>query len=170
MPPKQIAVIIVSLALIFWIIPSSSFLSGLTENMAPGVVPAHRWAANLDSPDKDLVRESLSFLTTRADPVAVDRAILLLKHPDDYVWLNAAYYIGACKRQEATPYLIKALRHTARKSLDENVSRLESITGKHFGRDFEAWRSWWQNGHPNEVIAWDTGLGFAPNWKVEKKL
>jgi hypothetical protein len=171
MPPKQIAVIIASLALaaitLIWIIPSSPYLSGLTERIAPGVVPASRWAANLESSHNDLVIESLYFLTQRADPVGVDRALPLLKRSDDYVWLNAALYLGACKRQEATPYLIKALRHTAWRALDETVDRLEAITGEHFGRDFEAWRSWWQAGHPNESMAWDTGLGPAPNWRVQ---
>ena len=164
-----ISVTLIALAL-FWIIPSSTFLSGLTEHMAPGVVPASRWAANLESRDKDLVRESLSFLARRADPVGVDRAIPLLKHPDDYVWLNAAIYLGACERAEATPYLIKALRHTAWRSVDERVDRLESMTGQHFGRDFEAWKSWWVREHPETSLSWDVGLGFAPNWKVDKKL
>lgn len=75
------------------------------------LVPSGRLADNLTSTDVDVVRESLGILAERKDSSGVQAAIPLLKSRDPYVWLNAAIYLGAMKRQEAVPYLIKGLRH-----------------------------------------------------------
>jgi HEAT repeat protein len=132
------------------------------EVMWPGAIPARCWAHNLESDDGDLVRESLAFLSRRADPVAVPKALRLLHSSDDYIWLNAAEYLGACKRQEAVPYLIKALRHTAWASDEETVRYLRALTGQTYGADFEHWQAWWTAQHPGERFDWTSSLGVKP--------
>lgn len=151
-----------ALAFVVWVVPRSYFLSGFIEHMYPGVIPASGWAQNLNSSDTDLVRESLGFLAGRKNPVGVSRAIELLNHSDDYIWLNAAHYVGACNRQEAVPYLIKALRHTAWRSDAETAQYLRALTGADFGTDFARWQQWWLASHPDSSLDWESHLGYAP--------
>ena len=101
-------------------------------------------------------------LTKRRSPVAVPRAIELLNSNDDYIWLNAAIYLGACNRQEAVPYLIKALRHTAWRSDAETALYLRTITGADFDTDFGRWQQWWLASHPDFTFDWDSHLGYSP--------
>jgi hypothetical protein len=86
----------------------------------------------------------------------------LLQSQDDYVWLNAALYTGACGRPEAVPYLIQALRHTAWRGDPDTIAALKSLTGQDFGGDFEKWRAWWQTQHPEPSFDWTSHLGFNP--------
>jgi hypothetical protein len=150
------------LCVIVWIAPRNVVMSSFVETFWPGVIPARTYAANLTSSNPDLVRESLAHLTARADSVGVPRAIELLQSPDDYIWLNAAHYLGACQRQEAVPYLIKALRHTAWRSDERTVRHLRALTGQDFGSSFEQWRAWWTEHHSGQVLDWDSSLGHAP--------
>jgi hypothetical protein len=145
-----------------WLAPRSVFLSMFAEIMWPGAMPARWWAHNLESNDTDLVRESLAFLTHRADPVAVPKALRLLRSSNDYIWPNAAEYLGACNRQEAVPYLIKALRHTAWQSDEETVRYLRALTGQPYGASFEQWQAWWTAKHPGESFDWTSSLGAKP--------
>src|SRR5215475_2431367 len=137
---KRVVVILLAVAIfvigLLWLVPRSMFLMTFVDQMAPGVIPASSYARNLDSKDPDLVRESLAHLADRKNPVAVARAVRLLQSTDDYVWLNAAHYTGVCGRQEAVPYLIKALRHTAWHADNETVLYLRSLTGQDFGTNF----------------------------------
>jgi hypothetical protein len=148
--------------LVIWVVPSNDMLMMLVEHMSPGLIPSSSYARNLDSGNVDLMRESLGLLRRRKDPIAVDRAIELLKHPDDYVWLNAADYLGALKREEAVPYLIKALRHTASRSDQETAGYLKNITKLDFGTDFDKWQGWWITGHPGMKFDWESALGPMP--------
>lgn len=154
--------IILVIGFAVWIIPRSPFLSGLIEHQFGPVIPASSYARNLDSSDNDLVRESLYFLTKRKDRVAVPKAITLLQSSDDYIWLNAAHYLGSCKRPEAVPYLIKALRHTAWRSDLETARDLHDITGEDFGTDFKRWQQWWLTKHPGFEFDWESHLGPMP--------
>src|SRR5207249_198983 len=104
-----LAVLLGAILVTAWLVPRSMFLMTFVEHMAPGVIPAGSYARNLDSQDPDLVRESLAHLTDRKDPIGLTRGVELLQSTDDYIWLNAAHYTGMCGRQEAVPYLIKAL-------------------------------------------------------------
>ena len=157
-----IAAIALAAALIVWVIPKSIFLSSLFEQFAPGLVPSSRYVENLKSGDSDLVRESLSFLASRKDPAGVAHALPLLNSTDDYVWLNAALYSGACGRREAVPYLIKALRHTARRADPDTIAALQTLTGQTFGGDFQKWQAWWIGQHPGQSFDWLSHLGFQP--------
>jgi HEAT repeat protein len=107
-----------------------------------------------------IVDDSLSILKRRRDPIAADRAIRLL-HSEDSTWINAADYLGVCGRQEAVPYLIKALRSSAPRSDIEHVKCLRSLTGQDFGSDFGRWQSWWIGQHPGYQFNWTSQLGPA---------
>jgi hypothetical protein len=157
-----LSTLVIALAAVAWITPRSVVLSSFVETLWPGAIPARAYAANLDSSNPDLVRESLAHLTDRADPIAVPRAIELLQSADDYIWLNAAQYLGECQRQEAMPYLIKALRHTAWRSDEATVRRLRALTGQDFGASFERWQAWWTEHHAGQTIDWNSFLGHAP--------
>lgn len=161
--------VMVCLALAVWFIPRSPFLSGLIEYTHPGIIPASSWANNLDSSDTDLVRESLFFLTGRKDPVGVSKAIELLNNSDDYIWLNAASYLGACHRPEAIPYLVKALRHTAWRTDAKTAEYLRALTGMDFGTDFTQWQQWWLARHPDSSFDWTSSLGHAPRLAANSK-
>ncbi len=142
--------------------PSEFLLVALLRDHVAGVIPAKCSALNLDSRDNDLVRDSLGFLASRADPVAVPEALQLLHSSDDYIWVNAAEYLGACHRQEAIPYLIKALRHTAWRSDEETVRYLRTMTGQPFGAEFDKWHAWWTARHPGQPFDWTSSLGLKP--------
>ena len=129
------------------------------QQTAPFLLPSSQLARNLESENADVVRESLAILTDRRDPVAVDRAIQLLQSSDDYVWLNAAHYLGAMGRAEAVPYLIKAFRHTASRSDGERLADLQRITGQSFPAQFRVWSNWWAEAHPNATFDFDSHLG-----------
>jgi hypothetical protein len=141
-------------------------LSDLTmvfsDHACPLLVSSRAVARNLTSDRGDIVYDSLEILSHRSDPIAVDRADQLLHSEDDYTWLNAAEYLGACGRQEAIPYLIKALRHTAWHSDPETVQFLKSLTSQDFGTDFQKWKSWWVQSHPDSRMDWDSHLGYSP--------
>ena len=157
-----LSAMVIALGVLVWITPRNVVLSSFVETFWPGVIPARAYAANLSSHNPDLVRESLAHLTVRADPLGVPRAIELLQSPDDYIWLNAAHYLGACQRQEAVPYLIKALRHTAWRSDARTVRHLRALTGQDFGASFGQWQEWWTEHHPGRAFDWTSSLGHAP--------
>ena len=125
----------------------------------PALLPSHRLALNLSSTDNDVVRESLAVLADRKDPVGIQGALPLLKSKDPYVWFNASLYLGAVKRTESVPYLIKALRHNAYRSYGDCASDLTSITGMTFGTDFKKWHEWWMATNPSSGFDFDSSLG-----------
>lgn len=163
-----IFVLVLALVLIVWLVPRSPLLSGLIEHQYPGIIPASSYARSLYSSDRDTVMSGFYHLTKRANPIAVPRAIELLTHDDDYIWLNAALYLGACKRQEAVPYLIKALRHSAWRSDLATAEYLHNITGADFCTDFARWQQWWLAGHPESQFDWDSHLGSMPRLSKPK--
>jgi len=116
--------------------------------VAGDTVNSESLVANLDSPDRDLIMTSLGILADRSDPSGRTKAIDLLKSDDNYIWFNAALYLGAIKEKEATPYLIKGLKHPASRSHDEVASLLESMTGQAFSKNQGQWIEWWESEHP----------------------
>ena len=134
----------------------------MVEALSPGAVPTSVFAERLESDDDAVVREALAVLTRRADPAAAERAVELLASDDDYVWLNAALYLGACGREEAVPYLIKALRHTAWRSDSKTLGHLKALTGEEPGETFEEWHRWWLENHRETPAGfdWTSSLGF----------
>ena len=104
-----------------------------------------RHAENLASGDSDAVGKSLRALAESGDPAAVPASLLLLKSEDPWVWVHAALYLGAVRRPEAVPYLIKAgLKYGwAYSGAEESLA---AMTGQNFGTDFEKWWEWWESG------------------------
>ena len=153
--------VLIAVAILF-AMQRSSFGVGFLQQFAPLALPSSTLAQNLESGDTDLVRESLGILADRRDPIAVQRALPLLQSQDDYIWLNAAHYLGAVGRAEAVPYLIKAFRHTAWLSDSERVRYLQSITGQSFTADFRVWSNWWATTYTNATFDFDGHLGPIP--------
>jgi hypothetical protein len=114
---------------------------------------------NVEDGTGEIVHDSLNILTQRKDPMAVYLEIDMLQSDDDYEWLNAAIYLGACGRQEAVPYLIKALRHTALRSHEQEAAYLTALTAQNYGTDFEKWKAWWEKTHPDSKMDWNSNLG-----------
>ncbi len=128
-----------------------------------GIERTSTFVSQLGSSDPGTVIHAMYCLTNREDRAAVPKAVDLLQSSDDYVWLNAALYLGTCRRTEAVPYLIKALRHTAWRGDAEVLRDLGTLTGEDFGRDFDAWLTWWkqQPGYRPD-FDWNHHLGPAP--------
>jgi hypothetical protein len=104
--------------------------------------------ANLSSPDRNLVMTSLDLLGQRKDPAGQQQARTLLLSKDDYIWFNAALYLGAINDSQAIPYLIKGLKHPASRAYPDVVRELQAITGQNFGMDQAKWIAWWQQQNP----------------------
>ena len=137
------------------------FIGFLVDHSFPGFISPESWMQNLDLPDYRRY-DAYQALGRSKSPIAVDRAIRDLRSDDDYLWLNAAIYLGHLNRVEAVPYLIKALRHTASYSDDERVALLQRITGESYGANFEQWQGWWLKTHSDTNIDWSSHLGFQP--------
>jgi HEAT repeat protein len=148
----------------------SSDLGWVVEQQFPELFPPSVWARHLHSKDPAVVRESLYYLAQHKNPAGVDRAIPLLDHPDPYVWLNAALYLGVCGRAEATPYLIKALRHSAVLADKDTVACLQDNTGENFGSNFIRWQQWWLAQNPgSKNFNWESHLGSAPRLPAKQQ-
>jgi hypothetical protein len=118
-------------------------------------VPAGTLVGNLSSNDQDLVMSSLGTLADSRDKAGQAKARELLASEDDYIWFNAALYLGTIGDTEAVPYLIKGLKHPASRAYPEVVRILEVLTGEHWGMDQAKWIAWWEKGHPM------SGFSFA---------
>ena len=140
------------------------------EHAFPSSGSATNLVGKLNSPDTATVIQGFQRLTSRADPVGIPRALELLESPDESIWLNAAHYLGACKRSESVPWLIKALRHTSYRSDEATSAYLKGITGQDLGTDFVRWYNWWrvQPGQPPD-FNWTSSLGDAPRIKTARK-
>jgi hypothetical protein len=154
--------LVLGLIAVGWVIPRSLPLSAFVEQMCPGILPADSYVRILHSGNPDLVGQSLAHLAERQNPAGVPRAIDLLQSSDDYIWISAAHYLGVCGRQEAVPYLIKSLRHTAWRADPRAGQSLRQLTGQEYGPDFAPWQEWWQRRHPGLVFDWTSHLDLAP--------
>ncbi|GHC68032.1 HEAT repeat domain-containing protein [Roseibacillus persicicus] len=137
-------------------------IGSLIEMQSPGLIADSSWLRLLETDPENDGLNSYSVLADRNSNVAIPIALKHVKSDDDYLWLNAASYLGDCNRPESIPYLIKALRHTAWRSLDERVGCLEVLTGQNYGRDFDGWRTWYLSGQPEFVPDWESSLGYSP--------
>ena len=152
----------VVLAVIILQLQRSDIGVDILQNVAPIALPSSQLARNLESSDTNLVIDSLSILEDCRDPIAIQKALQLLGSSDDYVWLNAALYLGAVGRVESIPYLIKAFRHTAWRADAETLSDLQHLTGQNFPPNFGKWTNWWEATHTNVTFDFDSHLGPIP--------
>jgi hypothetical protein len=118
-----------------------------------------RIVEGLKSDDAERVGKSLRALTESEDPVAVPQALPLLRSDDAYVWINAALYLGAVRRPEAVPYLIKAGLKKCEWAYSGARKSLTAITGQDFGTDFPRWREWWEKTNPGAAFDFEGDRG-----------
>ncbi|HEX4054000.1 MAG TPA: HEAT repeat domain-containing protein [Tepidisphaeraceae bacterium] len=105
-------------------------------------------ARTLDSADPTIVIDGLTALTDRGDPAGIEKATMLLKSDNQDVRLNAALYLGKLGKSDSVPYLIDEMSDVEDYRQNEIISDLMEITGKSFGQNVAAWRSWWVSTHP----------------------
>jgi hypothetical protein len=134
---------------IYRLVTSTSIGVALTGD----VVPSSTLIDNLSSDDPDLVMTSLNVLQNRADPSGQKQARKLLSSSNDYIWFNAALYLGAINDQQAVPYLIKGLKHPAYRSYPDVVRELQAITSQTFGMDQAKWIEWWGQQNPRSTFS-----------------
>jgi hypothetical protein len=146
-------------------IPIFSFL---IEHEAPGFISAKSWKYCVEHPDQFDAYSSYDVLSKRKDPIAKEIAEKQLSSSDDYLWLNAAIYLGSIGDTSSVPYLIKALRHTAWRSQPEYITYLKTMTGMNFGDHFDLWKDWYLGQSPSVVPDWNSHLGYAPRIAVGK--
>jgi hypothetical protein len=165
----SLVILLIAIGGIFLVVrvaESTEILLVIVHQLIPFFPSSRALARNVNDGTGGIVYDSLDMLAEREDPIAVNRAIELLKTNDDYTWLNAAIYLGACGRQEAVPYLIKALRHSASRSYDQDGRYLTAMTSQFYGTDFYKWRSWWEKTHPDSHMDWRSHLGPVANLPV----
>jgi hypothetical protein len=143
------------------------FIGYVAEGLYPGIISSRSFLRAVMNPERDDAYSAYSILGNRKSLIAHDIAIVHLKSDDDYLWLNAALYLGHIKEPASIPYLIKALRHTAWRSDEEKYELLKELTGKDHGTDFIGWHSWWMEHHEGSTIDWESNLGFSP--RIMKK-
>ena len=135
------------------------------EYMYPGIISSTSFLRAIKNPERYDAYSAYGILGDRKSLIAHDIAIVHLKSDDDYLWLNAALYLGHIKEPASIPYLIKALRHTAWRSDEEKHDLLKELTGEDHGTDFIRWHSWWMEHHEGSTINWESNLGFSPRIK-----
>ncbi len=140
---------------------------GMIELCAPDLIPARKLRKNLNSSNPDLVIETIAIFKRRKDSSALDVVIPFLQSENPRLWTMSALYVGSFNKEEAVPYLIKALRYWSPRSDNIRVSQLQSITGQTFGNNFDHWRAWWKSEHPDVEFDWESNLGVRS--RIEKK-
>ncbi|RYD61541.1 MAG: hypothetical protein EOP83_16765 [Verrucomicrobiaceae bacterium] len=163
--PTIIAIACIAVAILaFVIVRQKSALppSVIGENIAPQLITDEAWQESIAEDPTAHGYSGYYILQDRRSDAAILEGLRDLRSDDGYVWVNAASYLGSRGNEEAVPYLIKALRHTAWRSDDERVESLRKLTGETFGNSFEDWFNWYA-GQPNPInIDWESSLGHAP--------
>ena len=168
--PILTGVLIAVLALIYFRGAQLGFVGGLTDHLIPGAVSSGSYLKVIEErTNLSDVYDAYYTLGKRKNPIALEPALEDIHSDDDYLWLNAGHYLGILRREEAVPFLIKALRHTAWRSDEERVARLQGITGQEYGNDFEEWKRWWVSENPAEPMDWSSSLGFRPRIDEEEQ-
>jgi len=132
------------------------------DHFLPGIVSSQSYKRAVLHPENYDAYSAYDILGQRRSEVAHDIALHQLSSPDDYLWMNAAHYLGWISDPASAPYLIKALRHTAWRADGERRQLLVKLTGKDFGTDFSKWQQWWSSQHPESKMDWESHLGFSP--------
>ena len=135
-----------------------------SDRQSPGLFRDQSWYAAASDPSRYDAYSAYNILQRRGTDIAIPLALEDIHSDDPYLWLNAATYLGSHDRKEAIPYLIKSIRHTAWRSVDERVLTLSSLTGVDFGTNFDDWKSWYDSNFPTETIDWNSALGHSPRF------
>ena len=132
------------------------------EMSAPGLIRTESWIASLKDDPTAHGYSVYGFLEERKTDKAIDLALEHIYSDDAYLWLNASTYLGTMQRTESVPLLIKSIRHTARRSKEERIELLTSITGQDYGDDFVSWKEWYLSSDPDFIPDWNSSLGHSP--------
>ncbi|MEO0586668.1 MAG: hypothetical protein AAF078_03425 [Planctomycetota bacterium] len=120
--------------------------------MAPGLISDESWRRSIEQDPTAHGYSAYGILKDRGSRAAVVEATNDLNHSDPYVWFNAALYLGSLDETDSVPYLIKGLRHPARRAYPEIVSALQGMTGQTYGQSQVDWVKWWETTHPNSTF------------------
>jgi hypothetical protein len=140
----------------------------MAEHFLPGIVSSQSYKRAVMHPESYDAYSAYDILGQRRSEVAHHIALQQLSSTDDYLWMNAAHYLGSIGDPASIPYLIKALRHTAWRSDEVRRQLLVKLTSKDFGTDFMKWQQWWLSQHPDVQMDWESHLGFQPRLQHEK--
>ena len=169
---KRIAALAISIILVLLVIHFYGAQLGLgfalVDHFLPGVVSSQSLKRAVMHPESNDAYSAYQRLGQRRSEVAHDIALQQVSSIDDYLWMNAAHYLGCIGDSASIPYLIKALRHTAWRSDEERRQLLVKLTSEDFGTDFTKWQQWWLSQHPDFKIDWESHLGFHPRLQHEK--
>ncbi|MEO0452709.1 MAG: hypothetical protein AAFY98_01060, partial [Verrucomicrobiota bacterium] len=141
----------------------SGSLGMFIEISVPRLISTNSWIRSLEADPTGHGYSIYGFLQKRETDAAIEHALEHIHSDDDYLWLNAATYLGSRGKREAIPYLIKSLRHTASYSIQERIIILERLSGQRFGADFFAWKTWYLSTNPNQIPDWESALGHRPS-------
>jgi len=78
------------------------------------------------------------------DPRGIDPLITALKDENSYVRMTAARSLGMINDPRVIAPLIQALRDESHGVQKNALLSLKERTGQDFGKDYEAWRRWWE--------------------------
>ncbi len=163
---KQIMAVVIPAVLVLLIIHFYGAQLGAiglgADHILPGVVSSQSYRRAVMHPESNDAYSAYDILGERRSEAAHDIALQQLSSTDDYLWMNAAHYLGCIGDPASIPYLIKALRHTAWRADEERRQLLIKLTGKDFGTDFTKWQQWWLSQHPDFQMDWESYLGFQP--------
>ena len=132
------------------------------ERSYPGLISTKSWVRCLEEDPASHGYSVYGYLEKRRTDAAVKHALGHLNSDDAYLWLNAATYLGSRNRKEAIPYLIKSLRHTAWRSVEDRADQLRHLTERSFGNNFDYWKEWYLSTSPEVIPDWDSSLGPSP--------
>jgi hypothetical protein len=161
-PAVKVIVTALALLIIHFFGAQLGFIGLMTERFLPHLVSAQSFKRVVMHPESGDAYSAYNILGERRSTVARKIAIVHLNSKDDYLWMNAAQYLGDIGDPASVPYLIKALRHTASRSDSERREVLVKLTGKDYGTDFTKWQDWWLSQHPDSQIDWESHLGSQP--------
>lgn len=153
---------ITAFVILIFVEPLTPFFSSVKEVVVMRWMPNEWWRRSIAADPSDHGYSGYEILSKRGSDAAIAEALRDLDSTDAYVWINAAAYLGGWGRQEAVPYLIKGLRHTAWRSDAERVKMLQQLTKQTIGNDFDRWRSWYEAEPDAKKIDWNSYLGHAP--------
>jgi hypothetical protein len=140
------------------------------DRRLPGIVSSQSYKRAVMHPESNDAYSAYGKLAERRSKVAYQIALRHLSSTDDYLWMNAARYLGAIGEPASVLYLIKALRHTASHGDEQRSESLYRLTGEDFGTDFVKWHQWWVSKHPDFQIDWASDLGPSPRTPIEDRI
>ena len=139
-------------------------IGSLAELQHPKLVSDASWIRELEDDPTSHGYGIYGFLEGSNSERVRELALQHVKSSDPYLWLNAATFLASINHDEAVPYLIKSLQHTAHRPAAERAASLRRITGQPFGDDFGAWCDWYMTQGAEVAPDWTTSLGHSPKW------